>query len=284
MANVLNNVKANNGVVTPENCKALADILALNNSIIGNHQTESGTPDEEVESLNVQDIMLDEEDRTLFCKSRPSAGEYDYKQTTELQNEVLNVLKEVFGDIFAVNFSYDTNRGYVFTANFKYTPDELADDTLVKAVTSSINPEDAANKNSIAANILMLSHQQQMSSYDASKYAKLTKECKESLYNLLWFSQNNKKKKWIKGENYILSTTQNRSFNGMTFTNIVATVYLDAEKVIAMMSGDQTGKYQYNIIPISNNITGTDSLLKIEKVNISRKKQLSSKYGIQFTR
>lgn len=282
-------------IVTPDNCPELASILALNQSLIGNHNFDvTGAADEEPEELRELDITVDEEDMILFNKSPFS--QTDLIQTSELQNSVLAVFKEVFADIFSVKFVYDQNRGFVFMLNFRYmtddqfnTANEDSDDkSLVRCITSSINPDDVNNKNSVAANLMMLVQQQQISSYDATKYAKITKDAKELLTKLLWTSSNNgKKKKWVKGENYTLSTQTGTGFNGgRTFTNIVATVWLDSEKVLSIFCGsdDEAGKYSYNIIPMSNNITRTDSIIKIEKINNTRKKQISNKYGVQFTK
>ena len=42
--------------------------------------------------------------------------------------------------------------------------------------------------------------------------------------------------------------------------------------------------YYENIIHVSNNITNTESLIKIEKVNKARKNSIRNKYGVQFSK
>lgn len=283
----------NNKVVTPDNCPELAAIMALNQSIIGNHNFNEPNGDEEIEKLELKKINLPAEDLMLFNKAPYS--QLEMIQTSELQNNVLGVFRDIFADVFNVKFITDSQRGYLFIVSFRYMTDDQfkskldeSDDTnLIRCITSSVNPEDAATKNSVAANLMMLVQQQQISSYDASKYAKITKEAKELLTDLLFFSPNNKKKKWVKGENYLLDTQTGTGFaGGRTFTNIIGSVFLDAEKVLSIMCGtaEDAGKYEYNIIPVANNITNTDSILKIEKINKARKNQIRNRYGVQFNK
>ena len=106
------------------------------------------------------------------------------------------------------------------------------------------------------------------------------------LTEILFFGPNNKKKKWINGENFTLGTQVGSGFNGVKYTNIIGNVFLDAEKVISMISSkyEDASKYEYNIIPLANNITNTDGLIKIEKVNKARKNSIRNKYGVQFSK
>lgn len=283
-----NNVK-NTKMVTPDNCPELAAALAMNEAIIGHHNFQDVIGDDtEDEKLELKQISLPKEDLILFSKVPYS--QTDMIQVSELQNQVFGLFKDIFYDVFNVKFTFDTQRGYLFIVSFRYMTDEQinaldSDDKLIRAITSSVNPEDAETKNSVAANLMMMVKQQTISSYDASKYAKITKEAKELLTNLLFFSQNNKKHKWVKGENYTLTTQTGAGFaGGRTFTNIVASVFLDAEKVLNSTCAipEDNGKFEYAIVPKANNITNTDSLLKIEKINKQRKNQIRNKYGVQF--
>lgn len=273
-------------------CPELEAIRALNQSIIGNHNYNVNG-DEEPEKLDLKSIELSKEDLILF--NEPPMIQAEYIQSSELNNKVFAILEEIFADIFSVKFTYDTQRGFIMMASFRYLTDdqfknkndESESGKLIRCITSSVEPDDVAAKNSIAANIMLMVQHQQINSYDASKYAKITKDAKELLTDLLFFSQNNKKKKWVKGENYTLSTQTGTGFNGgKTFTNIISTIFLDAEKVlncICSVASDH-GKYEFNIIPVSNNITGTDSLIKIEKVNKAKKNKIRNKYGAQFSK
>lgn len=271
-------------------CPELATIRALNQSLIGNHNFK-GVDDEPEEKLELKAIKIPEDELLLF---RAPMSQVDMIQTSELQNGVLGIFQEIFADVFSVKFMYDTQRGFLFVVSFRYMTDEQykskvdeAGHPLIRCIISSIAPEDAAAKNSVAANIMMLVQHQQINNYDASKYAKITKEAKEMLTDMLFFSINNKKKKWVKGENFTLDTQTGTGFaGGRSFTNIIGNVFLDAEKVLSVISSkyEDASKYEYNIIPVSNNITNTDSLIKIEKVNKARKNSIRNKYGVQFSK
>ena len=271
-------------------CPELATIRALNQSLIGNHNFK-GVDDEPEEKLELKAIKIPEDELLLF---RAPMSQVDMIQTSELQNGVLGIFQEIFADVFSVKFMYDTQRGFLFVVSFRYMTDEQykskvdeAGRALIRCIISSIAPEDAAAKNSVAANIMMLVQHQQINNYDASKYAKITKEAKEMLTDMLFFSINNKKKKWVKGENFTLDTQTGTGFaGGRSFTNIIGNVFLDAEKVLSVISSkyEDASKYEYNIIPVSNNITNTDSLIKIEKVNKARKNSIRNKYGVQFSK
>lgn len=271
-------------------CPELATIRALNQSLIGNHNFK-GVDDEPEEKLELKAIKIPEDELLLF---RAPMSQVDMIQTSELQNGVLGIFQEIFADVFSVKFMYDTQRGFLFVVSFRYMTDEQykskvdeAGHSLIRCIISSIAPEDAAAKNSVAANIMMLVQHQQINNYDASKYAKITKEAKEMLTDMLFFSINNKKKKWVKGENFTLDTQTGTGFaGGRSFTNIIGNVFLDAEKVLSVISSkyEDASKYEYNIIPVSNNITNTDSLIKIEKVNKARKNSIRNKYGVQFSK
>ena len=271
-------------------CPELATIRALNQSLIGNHNFK-GVDDEPEEKLELKAIKIPEDELLLF---RAPMSQVDMIQTSELQNGVLGIFQEIFADVFSVKFMYDTQRGFLFVVSFRYMTDEQykpkvdeAGHALIRCIISSIAPEDAAAKNSVAANIMMLVQHQQINNYDASKYAKITKEAKEMLTDMLFFSINNKKKKWVKGENFTLDTQTGTGFaGGRSFTNIIGNVFLDAEKVLSVISSkyEDASKYEYNIIPVSNNITNTDSLIKIEKVNKARKNSIRNKYGVQFSK
>lgn len=271
-------------------CPELATIRALNQSLIGNHNFK-GVDDEPEEKLELKAIKIPEDELLLF---RAPMSQVDMIQTSELQNGVLGIFQEIFADVFSVKFMYDTQRGFLFVVSFRYMTDEQykskvdeAGHALIRCIISSIAPEDAAAKNSVAANIMMLVQHQQINNYDASKYAKITKEAKEMLTDMLFFSINNKKKKWVKGENFTLDTQTGTGFaGGRSFTNIIGNVFLDAEKVLSVISSkyEDASKYEYNIIPVSNNITNSDSLIKIEKVNKARKNSIRNKYGVQFSK
>lgn len=278
-----------NNVTTPE-LEAIRNLNALMES--GNHNFGALAGDEEPEKLELKQIKIPKEDLLLF---QAPMSQTDMVQTSELQNGLLDIFQQIFADVFSVKFTYDTQRGFIFTVAFRYLTDEQykmknedSEGGLIRCISSSIEPDEAAAKNSIAANFMMMVQQQQVNSYDASKYAKISKEAKELLTDLLFFSpNNNKKKRWVNGENYTLANQTGTGFGGgRTFTNIIGTVFLDAEKVLALISqtSDEANKFEYSIVPVSNNITNTDSLVEIKKTSKQRKNQIRNKYGVQFSK
>lgn len=272
----------NKAAVTPENCPQLKAIREFKENMIGNHNFSDTADVEEV--LELKNINLPKEDLVLFNNSE-SYSVLDMIQVSELQNHVIGVFRDIFYDVFNVKFmKMGQYNKYIFVISFKYTPEVNEDgEKKIRCITSSINPDDKAG-NSIANNLMMLTDQQQTSSSDASKYAKITKEAKELLTDLLIFGPNNKKRKWVKNENYTLDAKMGTAFNGVPYNNIIGSVFLDANKVLEIVCGtkDEKGKYDYNIIPAASNITNTDSIIKIEKVNKKRKNQIANKYGISF--
>lgn len=283
MSNFNNNQKKYANVA---DCSELAAIKALNESLIGNHNYNLGEADEETEKLNLKELSIPAEDIIL----KESYSEDFLIEQSELENSVFGVFSEIFADIFSVKLMFTLEKGYYFMCSFRYMTEEQfkqkqadCQDTMVRCINSSVEP-DAATKTSVAANIMMLVQHQTTNAYDATKYAKVTKEAKELLTNLLYFSKQNQKKKWIKGENYLITNQTGSSFDGRTYSNIIGSVYLDAKKVIAMLGSPagESKKYEYNIIPITSNVTNTNAMIKIEKINTKTKNYIRNKYGVMF--
>ena len=44
----------------------------------------------------------------------------------------------------------------------------------------------------------------------------------------------------------------------------------------------ESKKYEYNIIPITSNVTNTNAMIKIEKINTKTKNYIRNKYGVMF--
>lgn len=272
----------------------LAQVRAMAQSLIGNNDSynwgqETNDEDKDIE---IQQFSLDEDELILF-KGTQSGDFYsisDLIQSSELQNSILSIFTSVFADCFNVKLVYDSNRGYVFITSFRFMTDDQfnkckEDSTteLKRAINSSVAP-DEINTSSVAQTLMLIVQKQQMTSTDASKYAKFSKDAKSLFTNLLWFSQNNKKKKWVLGENYILDTQQGTSYNGRTYTNIIGTLYLDAEKVLSVIgcTAKEAPNWDFRIEFLNSNALNTDALLKIDKINKKKKRLLSNKYGIQF--
>lgn len=276
-----------NHIAIDSDAETLAKVRAISESLTHNNvvQVEG---DKEIEEIDCKDIVISEED-SIFTD--PYSKVF-FKEQSELQNAVFEVLNQIFADIFSVRMTTDISRGgFVFIASFKYMTEEQfkdkqanSENTLVRAITSSIDPEDIVTKNSIAATLINMVQMQNMNAYDASKYAKITKSAKEILTKLLYFSPQNPNHKWVNGNNYIITAQTGVSWQNITFTNLVGDIYLDAKAVIDMLFGgkDKKNKFEYNIVQASSNITNSNSVIKVEQIYTANKRRISGKLGAVF--
>lgn len=278
------NTNANLAIDSQEDL--LAKMKAINDSLIHNHSIQV-EGDKEDDDTDYKDIAVTDEDAIL---TEPYSIVY-FKEQSELQNAVFGILNQIFADIFSVRLTMDLSRGgFVFVCSFKYMTEQQFKDklsnsetSLVRCITSTVDPEEIVSKNSIATNLINMVQLQNMNAYDATKYAKITKSAKELLTKLLYFSQDNPKHKWVNGNNYIITTQTGTSWSNVTFTNIIGDVYLDAKAVIAMLAGkDKKNKYEYNLVPAAFNATGSNSVIKIEQINVANKRRISSQLGAVF--
>ena len=280
------NTNANLAIDSQEDL--LAKMKAINDSLIHNHSIQV-EGDKEDDDTDYKDIAVTDEDAIL---TEPYSIVY-FKEQSELQNAVFGILNQIFADIFSVRLTMDLSRGgFVLCTHImenKDTEQQFKDKlsnsetSLVRCITSTVDPEEIVSKNSIATNLINMVQLQNMNAYDATKYAKITKSAKELLTKLLYFSQDNPKHKWVNGNNYIITTQTGTSWSNVTFTNIIGDVYLDAKAVIAMLAGkDKKNKYEYNLVPAAFNATGSNSVIKIEQINVANKRRISSQLGAVF--
>lgn len=283
----MSNFNANANLAIDSQEDLLAKMKAINDSLIHNHSIQV-EGDKEDNDTDYKDIAVTDEDAIL---TEPYSIVY-FKEQSELQNAVFGILNQIFADIFSVRLTMDLSRGgFVFVCSFKYMTEQQFKDKLsnsetdlVRCITSTVDPEEIVSKNSIATNLINMVQLQNMNAYDATKYAKITKSAKELLTKLLYFSQDNPKHKWVNGNNYIITTqTGTSSWGNMTFTNIIGDVYLDAKAVVAMLAGkEKKNKYEYNLVPAAFNATGSNSVIKIEQINVANKRRISSQLGAVF--
>lgn len=282
----MSNFNANANLAIDSQEDLLAKMKAINDSLIHNHSIQV-EGDKEDDDTDYKDIAVTDEDAIL---TEPYSIVY-FKEQSELQNAVFGILNQIFADIFSVRLTMDLSRGgFVFVCSFKYMTEQQFKDKLsnsetglVRCITSTVDPEEIVSKNSIATNLINMVQLQNMNAYDATKYAKITKSAKELLTKLLYFSQDNPKHKWVNGNNYIITTQTGTSWSNVTFTNIIGDVYLDAKAVIAMLAGkDKKNKYEYNLVPAAFNATGSNSVIKIEQINVANKRRISSQLGAVF--
>lgn len=282
----MSNFNANANLAIDSQEDLLAKMKAINDSLIHNHSIQV-EGDKEDDDTDYKDIAVTDEDAIL---TEPYSIVY-FKEQSELQNAVFGILNQIFADIFSVRLTMDLSRGgFVFVCSFKYMTEQQFKDKLsnsesglVRCITSTVDPEEIVSKNSIATNLINMVQLQNMNAYDATKYAKITKSAKELLTKLLYFSQDNPKHKWVNGNNYIITTQTGTSWSNVTFTNIIGDVYLDAKAVVAMLAGkDKKNKYEYNLVPAAFNATGSNSVIKIEQINVANKRRISSQLGAVF--
>ena len=283
----MSNFNANANLAIDSQEDLLAKMKAINDSLIHNHSIQV-EGDKEDDDTDYKDIAVTDEDAIL---TEPYSIVY-FKEQSELQNAVFGILNQIFADIFSVRLTMDLSRGgFVFVCSFKYMTEQQfkeklsnSETNLVRCITSTVDPEEIVSKNSIATNLINMVQLQNMNAYDATKYAKITKSAKELLTKLLYFSQDNPKHKWVNGNNYIITTqTGTSSWGNVTFTNIIADIYLDAKAVVAMLAGkEKKNKYEYNIVPAAFNATGSNSVIKIEQINVANKRHISSQLGAVF--
>ena len=271
----------------------LAALQQLKQSMIrGGSAYESGEPDPE-ETLDLKAIKLNEGELLRFNGAPDCAPELvDYIEKSEMNNALLGIFQRIFCDVLSAQLEYSNRYNkWMFVINFRFMTDEQfkaaqdeSTDELVRAVSSTFNPEEKTG--GIAEMFISLTNQQNMSSSDISKYASITKEAKERLTEILFFDpRTNPKKKWIKGENYDIVHTVQTSYNGARFSNIIASVYLDAEKVMSVLCStiDDRKTYKFTFEPSSTKINNQDCLFRIHRISVKHKRLLTSKYGIQFS-
>lgn len=242
-------------------------------------------------SYKVQAMKIRKEDLILF-KDVPDCA-YEVAgliSKNKLCNALLTILQEVFADVYGVDIMYSQQLNkWLFKVSFRYLTDEQfkavcneRNFDYKQAVSSTFDPSKNVG-NSVGETLLALVSNQNMSATDISRYASFTLDAKSMLHYYL-VSNNPKKKKWIKKENYDISCVTQTSYNGQRYSNIIGEVYLDAETVISSLCAhiDDADKYTFAIEVRSTKADNTDSMLKIKRFSKAFKRKLSSEYGVTF--
>lgn len=286
-----NNVNANNNKPLDP---AMAAVKELERLMMNGGTDVDAEPEEE--SLKVQDITLEKDELILFKDAEDSAYQLtEIIERSELNNTVLNILKDLFADISSVSLKFSADNHWVFDCVFMpLTEEQIAS---VKADRNNNNLTTAFTRsvvdlgNSVAGNILELNRSFNIANSSVDKYLKLNQDAKVFLSTLLWYNPKiNPKKKWIKGGNFdIIRNTANG------FNNILGIISLDAEKVVSMLScsietdadgnktSDNRTKYTFSIKESAYKINNNDALIEVTRNSKKRMSKLSSKYGINFT-
>ena len=214
---------------------------------------------------------------------------------SKIENFTTTFLKNIFADVINTKLVYRTVQGisrWVLKCDFKFMTDhefdaiktEDPDTELKRAVSSSFEP---TKERGLAETILALNDNQQISASDVTKYASITKEAKQFLTNFIYFYDNkNKKKRWVRGENYDISYFSQNAFNGVKYNNIIASIYIDAEIALSIFCAtkEDKGKYKFALRPLADNLTTMEqnSLFKLRRISKKIRKTRSNEYGIQF--
>lgn len=280
--------------INPTESPQVAAAKALTASMIRGNSNYVGTvdPDPE-EKLVLKDIRLQKDELMLF-KNADESSYYcaDLAEKTQMNNTLLSIMQRLFADVFSAQLEYSSKHNkWLFVLSFRFlTADQFkavndeSEHELLQAVSSTFDPS-TNTTGSIGENLIALNNNQNMTASDATKYARITKEAKELLTNFVFFPQTNSKKRWVRYENYDIHYFSQPSYNGQVYSNIVANVYLDAEKVLGMLCcvAEDRDKYKFTLAPTANKVTNMDSLFDIKRINKARRRKLSAKYGIQFS-
>lgn len=243
------------------------------------------------EKLELKTLDLSNDELILFN----DAPDCVYRMTeliekSELNNAILSIMQGIFADVFSAQLVYSAKYNkWMFVLEFRYITDDQFNNmpenkNLTRALESSFNPSNKSR--GIAETLISISKNQSISSSDASKYAKLTKQAKENLTFALFFSKNNKKKKWVKGENYNINYTVQNGYNGTRYSNIIASVYLDAEKIIEALcitkEDRDKNKYKIAIAPYGTKMNNMDEIFAIHRYSKAKRRKIATKYGVTF--
>ena len=267
---------------------------------------EQADPDEEI---TLQSIALDKDELLLF-KDADEDVSYcisELIQQTELENSVTEIMRSLFADCTrTVLYFNPTFSKWQFVVQFTAMTDQQlkqlnADNgtnltTALTCKTVDLSGSPTAVLKNIFDNV-------QMSASDSEKYAKVSKEAKSYLTNLLFVdSKTNPNKKWIRKRvvndigNYEVSILSNKgnAYGGAESSCIVGSIFLDAEKVIARLCCslekdadgkivDEKDKYIFTINQTSMKTSGNDVLYEIKRQSKKMIRTYTTKYGINFT-
>lgn len=270
-----------------------AKLQEIEDAMINSNIDFSGQSDPE-EEIKIKDIEIGKDEILLFNNSSDNSIYHmsDLIEESTLNNTLLAIMKGIFADVFSVQLKYRSGNEFnkwVFIVGFRYlTPEQYAaakseaqNNELIRGVSSTFDP---SKSNSIAETFMSLVSNQNMSASDASKYASLTKELKGVFYNYMLFARNDKKHRWTPGVNYNVHNVVQTGMNGMMYHNIIADVYLDAEKVLNMLccANEDRDKFKFTLSVNSSKTNAKDSLFEVHRYSKDRRRKLSMQYGIQF--
>jgi predicted transcriptional regulator with HTH domain len=264
----------------------------LKESMYATPNSFMGEADKE-EEISVKDISFKEGE--LFAFNNISDCAYAVEEIFEqskLEAFVLTFLRDIFADAIKVSLIYRTVAGvskWQLKCDFNFMTDkefeavsEDSTESIVRAVSSTFDP--SKMQGGLMQSILSLNENQQLSSADITKYAKITTTAKQMLTTLLSFNVNNKKRRWIRGEHYDISYFSQTSFNGAKYNNIIASIYLDAETALTTFCAvkEDKAKYKFALKQIANKLNGQNSIFSLKRISKKARKTLSNEYGIQF--
>lgn len=253
------------------------------------YNSYSGEADPE-ETYKLKDIELDADEILLF-NGNVAAEDSVYKMTqlisyNELTDTVRNIFKSIFADLIGValekvggKWMFNLYFSFMTDDQFKTVQEENTAE-LVRAVSSTFNPTD--NKGgSVAETLMALNNTQNMANSDVCKYASINKDAKSYLSNYLFYAPENKKKKWVKGENYRISNVPQRGYNGQVYHNIIAEVRLDANKFAEVLFSDKDNrsKFTFDFKDLGTNNINNNKLIEVYRFSKKAEAKAESKYN-----
>lgn len=274
------------------NIKSIVEML--NAAMIKGGSAPKVVDTNEDEELHIKTIRFDKDELVLF-RDEP-AEEIEYITGEKLRRKILSMYKSIFADAYQVELVYlqgdQTNpiNKWVVALTFKYMTDKqydaakAADKSLIRAIDSTFDP---TNYNSVSETLLALNKVQNVSNSDVSKYTTVTKEAKEILTEVsLYIPKQQKKKRIENNVNSRVFYSANPSYNGRTYGNIYAQLFLDAEDVVKILSvaKEDESKYAISLSELGKNPTGTNELYAVRRTNRKKTANLSDEIGIAFAK
>lgn len=243
------------------------------------------------EAIEIKDIQLDEDDIILFKDVQDIDTIYKVTEIisySELANFIGSIFMNIFADFTSVTLDR-VNTTTVFTLHFTFMTDDqfkvVQDESqskLIRAIASSFNPYE--NKDSVAENLLGIVNVQNMPNSDVCKYANITKDAKSYLSNILYYSNLNKKHKWIRKENYTIFNEPQRGYNAQTYHTIKSDILIDADKLskILFCTKDKRNKFKFAYKDLGVNSSQNNHLVEVYRFSIPAENKIRGKYNAEI--
>jgi hypothetical protein len=273
------------------NSSRLAALKAFKESMYASNREDMliDGADKEEEEIKIKEVSL-AEDELLAFNNVPDCAYLieDIKSQSEIEKFSTSFFKGFLGDTIKSSLVYRTYNGisrWVIKLDFRFSKDPIVNEDgteLAKAIISSFVP---SKDQGIFETLMAINQNQRINAYDASKYASISKDAKAFLTMYLFFTGNNKKKRWVRGEHYDITNLSQTAYNGVKYNNIIGSVYLDAETVLNTFccTKDNKKKYKFALEQIACKTNGQDVLFVLKRISKKFRNRYQNDYGISFT-